>query len=71
MVGTKYVSSAEEWIGKASNKSRLNRARSSVGKKAGEKVRGSHVVLFNFDVGAERVFDFKSKHLSVKCSKFF
>lgn len=41
------------------------------GKKAGEKVRGLHVVLFNFDVGAERDFDFKSKHLSVKCSKFF
>ena len=34
-------------------------------------MRGSHVVLFNFDVGVERNFDFRSKHLSVKCGKSF
>lgn len=30
-------------------------------------MRGSYVVLFNFNVGVERDFDFRSKHLSVKC----
>lgn len=37
VVGTKYVSSAKEWIGEASNKSRLNRIRSSVEEKSGRE----------------------------------
>ncbi|KOX81000.1 GTP-binding protein 2 [Melipona quadrifasciata] len=49
VVGTKYVSSAEEWIGEASNKSRLNRVRSSVEEKSGRENMDSFLELFNSD----------------------